>query len=187
MPDYKTGQLLNFSWRGLKESGVFMGIEVVGNHIHYKEFTGRKDWIHSAFVVSVDEKGILVSEAVGKIKKTYYPKYWLDARYEEGVMAIGTVPGIDPKKVIEFEKLHDGEDYAEMELVDLGIYWLTGRTNVRNTDTKWICSEYDCSMVKYSADLDCVKDLGLPNQDYCAPMDLFIWDKIKWDFKEKKK
>lgn len=178
MLNYQTGDILNFAYEG----GVFTWLERLGNHIHYTEPV-RKDWIHSAFVVQTDKNGVLVSEANGeKITNSYYPQEYLDKKFSEGFLSIGeTVLPLDPWKVKCFAKLHLFDPYSYMNLSDLAIYWVTGRTNVRKTDN-WICSEYVAAMILFASSfrLNVVKDLKLPADDYCAPMDLAIWNKIFW-------
>ena len=68
-----------------------------------------------------------------------------------------------------------------MSLKDIAIYWFTGKTNVRDADDTWICSEFISSMLKQSnPKMDIVKELKLPHDSYCSPMDLYKSELIKW-------
>jgi hypothetical protein len=173
--EFKPGMILNFYWKNLTS---------IGNLIHYGELGAT----HSAFVVFTDKKGVFVAEALDNgIVGSYYENWWLDARLSDGKMKVGTshVP-LDPNKVKEFFTKHDGDKYDWKSLWDIVVYWFTGKSNVATSDDDtWICSEIVASMLKYSSNnkIDIVKELKLPHESYCSPMDLAKSSLLKWSDK----
>jgi hypothetical protein len=155
----------------------------IGNLIHYGKFNSAT---HTAFALKEEGEFVWVVEAANQgIVKTKYEKWWLDLQYEKGKLAIGTpIYPLDEKKVESFIKKTEGQPYAWMKLKDMAVYWFLGRTDVEDTDTAWICSEHTCELLKVgNPKLDIVKELNLPQNDYCSPMDLQISKLISWEDK----
>lgn len=172
MPEFKVGQVLNF-----KYYDGFQKLESYGNLFHY----GQRGYTHSAIVGHVDEKGVYIYEALGEgITGSYYELWWLNAQFENGVLAIGT-PIYDVLGIESLCEKHIGEKYAWLDLWDMAVYWFTGRTNVKKAENEWICSEFVCEMLRQANNkIDIVKELNLPGDDYCSPMDLSISNLISW-------
>jgi len=157
----------------------------IGNLIHYGKFNSAT---HTAFAwyefTENNQEYVMVVEAANQgIVISPYEKWWLDLQYEKGKLAIGTpIYPIDEKKVESFIKKTEGQPYAWMKLKDMAVYWFLGRTDVEDTDTAWICSEHTCELLRIgNSKLDIVKELNLPQNDYCSPMDLQISKLIKWE------
>lgn len=168
---YKTGQVLNFAYN----NWFFQ----FGNLIHY----GKKGYVHSAIIGHVDKNGVYIYEALGDgIVGSYYEKWWLDARVQDGTCIVGD-PIFDVTGIESFCEKHIGDPYDWMSILDIAIYWLTGKVNVRRADDDtWICSEFVAEMLKQSnPNMDIAKELNLPSDCYCSPMDLWRSKLIKWN------
>lgn len=170
---FKQGQILNFAY----PNWLFQ----LGNLIHYHKF----GYVHSAIVGYVDKKGVYLYEALDKgIVGSYYEKWWLDAQIEKKICAVGT-PIYDVTGIESFCEKHIGDKYDYMNIIDIAIYWLTGKVNVRRADDNtWICSEFVAEMLRQAnSKMDIVTELKLPSDDYISPMDLFNSSLLKWSNK----
>jgi hypothetical protein len=175
MADYKPGDVINFAYRN---SIAFL--TSIGNLIHY----GKLGYTHSAIICDVTDEGALVYEASDKgIIKSYYPLAWLNENQTSGLITIGRPElKIDTNRLIKFCESSLGQPYDFMNLYDIAVYWITGRTNVkRSSPNSWICSEFVCEALHQSnSKLDIVAELKLPSDDYCAPMDIYLSKFLVW-------
>lgn len=144
----------------------------IGNLLHYRPMEWNTH-THTAFALFEDDNGVFVIEADKEIIGTYYEKWWLDNMFNDGKLSIGEVKGLNNDLAIEFFKLHEGEPYAYLNLLDIVRYWFFGVTDVLDVNDDWICSEFIAELILYASKgkIDLVKEIGLPKNDYMAPQD----------------
>jgi hypothetical protein len=163
---YKIGDVVSFAYRD-----GFAKLTSLGNMFKYGIF----GYTHSAIVYEVSDDFIYLAEALDEgITIGKYEKWWLDARINDGKVAISRAKSIDAKKVVQFCNKHRGEPYSYMNILDILIFWVTGRSNVLDTKDDWICSEFVGECLLFSAGIDIVKEFKLPKNDYVTPMELFL-------------
>lgn len=162
----------------------------IGNLLHFRPMKWKSN-THTAMSLFEDSNGVFVVEALDEgIHGSYYEKWWLDARYEDGTLSIGEVKGLDDKLAKEFFLKHDGEPYAYLNLIDIVRFWFFGITDVLDTKDDWICSEFIAELILYASKgkIDVVKLIGLPKNDYMSPedfMDKRLLNYIVWQNIEK--
>jgi len=165
---YKTGDVVSFAYRD-----GFAKLTSLANLMKY----GILGYTHSAIVYEVSNDTVILAEALDEgIQLTKNEKWWFEARLKDGKAIISRAKNINKNKVKQFCNKHKGEPYSYMNLLDVLIFWITGRANVLRVKDDWICSEFVAECLHYASggSIDIVKEFGLPKNDYVTPMELVL-------------